>query len=122
MKRILSHVIFCLGGIFVFSPVIMYWFIHGSYERYMWIINGSYLFNSLGSGPVQLYLYVGLFLAGIVLTAISFKYVNKYFKYAVLVILLMLIIMSASCLSSQSINRRISKSLRIEVPAMFLNE
>ncbi len=123
LKRILWHVIFCLGSILVFSPVVMYWFIHGSYERYIWIINGSFPFNSFGSGPVQLYLYAGLLLAGLILTAISFKHVNKYLKYAVLIIiLLMIFIMSVSCYSSGSVNTQISKSLKIEIPAALIIE
>jgi len=52
------------GLLLVVSPVIIYWFIHGDAERYLWIINGPAPFDSLGSGPFQLYLYAGLVISG----------------------------------------------------------
>lgn len=95
MKKMLFHIIFSIGGIFLFGPVIMYWFIHGSYKRYMWIISGGFPFNSFGSGPVQLYLYIGLFLTGIILILVGFKHVNKYCKYAAVIVIVLLTILYA---------------------------
>jgi len=46
------------------SPVILYWFIHGDPDRYLWIISGPAPFSSFGSGPFQLYLYAGLVITG----------------------------------------------------------
>ena len=46
----------CLGLALVFfiSPLLVYGFIHGDSERYLWIIRGPYPFSHLGSGPFQL--------------------------------------------------------------------
>ena len=60
-----------LGFIFIISPAILYWFINGNYERYIWIINGPYPFSHFGGGPFQLFMSVGLFLVGISCIAIS---------------------------------------------------
>lgn len=43
-----------IGSLFILSPFILYWFIHGNYHRYMWLISGPFPFSQLGSGPVQL--------------------------------------------------------------------
>jgi len=52
------------GLLLVASPILIYWFIHGDTERYLWIINGAAPFSSLGSGPIQLYLYASLVAVG----------------------------------------------------------
>jgi len=57
------------GFLLVVSPILIYWFIHGDADRYLWIINGPAPFNSLGSGPFQLYLYAGLVISGGLLIA-----------------------------------------------------
>lgn len=65
---ILSYLFLGLGFSFLISPVLLYWFIHGNYERYLWIISGPYPFDGFGSGTFQLALFTGLFIAGAVLT------------------------------------------------------
>lgn len=57
------------GLLIVVSPVILYWFIHGDPERYLWIISGPPPFSSFGSGPFQLYMYAGLVFSGLLLIA-----------------------------------------------------
>ena len=56
-KKIVAEIIpsICLGLSFIFllSPLALFWFLHGDYGRYIWIINGPYPFSSMGSGPVQ---------------------------------------------------------------------
>ena len=42
-----------------------------NYERYRWIINGPYPFGHFGGGPFQLFMYLGLFIVGIILIVIS---------------------------------------------------
>lgn len=63
------NAIFCvlsiIGLIIIISPLFLYWWIHGNYERYLWIINGPAPYNKLGSGPYQFFLFSGLFLLGI---------------------------------------------------------
>jgi len=69
-----------LGTILLFSPFVLYWWIHGDYDRYLWIIRGPYPYSHFGGGPFQLAMYVGLFLLGAILIAISFigrKIFNK---------------------------------------------
>jgi hypothetical protein len=38
MRR-LANLGIILGILFLISPIGLYWFTHGSYERYIWIIN-----------------------------------------------------------------------------------
>lgn len=71
LKSFTSDLLLGLGFIFIISPAILYWFIHGNYERYIWIINGPYPFRHFGGGPFQIFIYVGLFIVGIGLVGIS---------------------------------------------------
>lgn len=66
----ISDLLLGLGFIFIISPAILYWFIHGNYERYIWILNGPYPFSHFGGGPFQLFMSVGLFVVGIALIVI----------------------------------------------------
>jgi|GEM_PF-1912783 len=68
---ITASVLLGLGTIGILSPFLMYWFIHGNYDRYIWIIHGPYPFSSFGGGPFQLFMDVGLMLAGAILIIIS---------------------------------------------------
>jgi len=63
--------IMALGCILVLSPLFLYWFIHGDYERYIRIISGPFPFSHFGGGPFQLFMYGGLFLTGLVFLLIS---------------------------------------------------
>ena len=71
LKIILSNLLLLIGIEICLSPFILYWFIHGDYDRYIWIINGPFPFNSFGGGPFQLLMYGGLLITGLVLIAIS---------------------------------------------------
>lgn len=66
-----SSLILGLGFIFFISPLFLYTFIHGNHERYMWIISGPYPFDSFGSGPYQMFMYIALFILGLIFIAIS---------------------------------------------------
>ena len=59
-----------LGAILPASPFLLWW-IHGSYERYVWIISGPYPYDNLDGGPFQVMAYSGLSAAGFVLTSIA---------------------------------------------------
>jgi len=65
---VISFVLLGVGVVFMISPFLLYQWIHGDYERYLWIINGPDPFNKLGSGPYQLVIYLGLLFIGIVIT------------------------------------------------------
>ncbi|KJS80714.1 MAG: hypothetical protein JM58_18390 [Peptococcaceae bacterium BICA1-8] len=71
LKKILLDILFGLGFILIISPIVLYWVIHGDYERYIWIINGTYPFSNFGGGPFQLFLYLILFLVGVGMVFIS---------------------------------------------------
>lgn len=75
-KLNLSRILLFIGIGISFSPIILYWFIHGDYERYIWIINGPFPFSSFGGGPFQLLMYVGLFILGVTLIAASL-FINR---------------------------------------------
>jgi len=68
---ILSSILLCWGVIFIASPVWLTWFIHGNYERYLWIINGPFPFSSFGSGQFQLFMFIFLILAGILMIILN---------------------------------------------------
>lgn len=61
----MSKILLAIGILFLLSPFFLSWFIHGSYERYIWLINGPYPFSSFGSGPFQLMLHVILIVLGL---------------------------------------------------------
>lgn len=61
-----------IGFLFLISPLGLYWFIHGSYERYVWIINQPFPLSHFGGGPAQLLMYSGLILFGLILITFSF--------------------------------------------------
>lgn len=71
LKFFVLDLLLGLGVIFIISPLILYWFIHGNYERYIWILNGPYPFSNFGGGPFQLFISALLFIVGIGLTGIS---------------------------------------------------
>jgi hypothetical protein len=60
-----------LGFVFLISPLLLYWWIHGDYQRYLWIIRGPSPYSQFGSGPFQLYLFIALIMIGLVLFALS---------------------------------------------------
>jgi hypothetical protein len=78
LKSILSDLLLLLGIEIFLCPFILYWFIHGDYERYIWIINGPFPFSSFGGGPFQMLMYVSLFIIGAILIIISLIAKRKY--------------------------------------------
>lgn len=63
----IRRILLCVGSVFLFSPILLYWFIHGSYERYIWIIHQPFPLSSFGGGPFQLWMDVGGVLVGVML-------------------------------------------------------
>lgn len=74
---IISSLLLGSGFLFLTSPFFLYWWIHGDYERYLWIISGPYPYSHLGSGPFQLYLNAALLLSGILFLIIGIL-IRKY--------------------------------------------
>ena len=74
----LSKILLFIGIGISFSPIILYCFIHGDYERYIWIIKGPFPFSSFGGGPFQMLMYASLFITGIILIIISLIIKRKY--------------------------------------------
>ena len=60
-----------LGTVFLLSPLALNWWIHGDYNRYLWIINGPYPYSDFGGATFQLAMYVELFLLGVILIVVS---------------------------------------------------
>ena len=75
MKRLyldlLSSLVLGLGFVFLASPFLLLWWIHGDCERYVWIISCHYPYDNFGGGPFQLFMYLSLFLIGLSLTAFA---------------------------------------------------
>ena len=74
MYHWLSSLFLGLALILFVSPVLLYWFIHGDDQRYIWIINGPYPFSHFGSGPFQLLMVIALLFGGVISLAISFLF------------------------------------------------
>jgi len=68
----MPYILQIIGATFVLSPVFLYWFIHGNYERYVWIINNPFPFSHLGSAIFQVLLSAGLIITGIIFIILSF--------------------------------------------------
>ncbi|RWZ59120.1 hypothetical protein EQV77_06725 [Halobacillus fulvus] len=65
------------------SPAFLYWFIHGSRERYLWIIEGPEPFRYFGSGPYQLWMSIGLVGTAVLFLMASFAFSilrKRYFE------------------------------------------
>lgn len=75
-KVFISNFLMNLGIIITISPIFLYWFIHGDYERYIWIINGPFPFNGFGGGPFQVLMYISLFITAAILITLSL-YFNR---------------------------------------------
>lgn len=71
MRKLLSDFFLAVGTVFSLSPILLYWFIHGSYERYIWMIHQSYPLSAFGGGPFQMVLGLGLLLLGVSLLGIG---------------------------------------------------
>ena len=71
LKIILSNLLFFLGIEIFLSPIIIYWFMNGDYDRYIWIINGPFPFSNFGGGPFQLLMYSALCVSGVFLIILS---------------------------------------------------
>ena len=69
-----------IGTLVLISPVLLGWWIHGDYDRYLWIINGPYPYSSFGGGPFQMMMFLGLLLSGIVLMSLYFVLRKSYRK------------------------------------------
>lgn len=87
MKNTIIEFLFSLlagiGSIFLVSPFILNWWIHGNYDRYIWIISGPSPYNKFGGGPFQMAMYLGLFLVGIVLIVLYFVGKKVYNKFKI---------------------------------------
>jgi len=54
---VLGSLFLGLGCISLISPAFFYWWIHGDYDRYIWIISGPAPYSYFGSGPFQLWVF-----------------------------------------------------------------
>ena len=78
--EIINSILFGLSIIFMISPFLLYQWIHGNYERYIWIIGGPNPYDKFGSGPYQLYMCLGLFFIGVIIFTSAFllrRFCNK---------------------------------------------
>ena len=78
ISDITTPILFGVGVIFLISPFLLYQWIHGDYERYLWIISGPDPYSKFGGGPYQLIMYLSLLLTGIILIISAFLLKRKY--------------------------------------------
>ncbi|NLM46095.1 MAG: AI-2E family transporter [Firmicutes bacterium] len=71
LYRLFLDLLVGLGVFLIVSPALLFWLLHGSTERYSWLISGPYPFNRLGSGPVQFWLSLALLVCGILLLLVA---------------------------------------------------
>lgn len=67
-----SAIVLGIGVLLLASPAALYWWVHGDYDRYLWIIRGPSPYNQLGGGPFQLWTYVLLLILGLVGISVGF--------------------------------------------------
>lgn len=53
-QRFASGFLAGIGALVMLMLPAFFWFVHGSFERYLWVINGPDPFQYFGSGPFQL--------------------------------------------------------------------
>ncbi|OAB47167.1 hypothetical protein PBAT_07770 [Paenibacillus antarcticus] len=70
-KQYLSSLFLGISFILFVCPIFVYWFVHGNDDRYIWIISGPFPFSHMGSGPVQVWMFVGLLIFAFICWAIS---------------------------------------------------
>ena len=71
ITKITSALTLILAISLFLSPLLLIW-ITDDYQRYVWVINGPYPFNTLYDGPFMLRLTACLYFLGGILLAISF--------------------------------------------------
>ncbi len=71
---LVSSALLGMGIQFLLVPPLFWWWLHGSRERYLWIISGPLPYSQFGSGPLQLWIAVfsgtlgiALFLLGVLM-------------------------------------------------------
>jgi len=67
LLEVVFHVLYGMGMMLILAPGFLYWWIHGNYERYLWIIGGPAPYSKFGSGPYQLAMYGCLVIVGVFL-------------------------------------------------------
>ena len=71
VRDVLGSVVLGLSAVTAASPAVLYWWLHGDHERYVWIINGPPPYSGMGSGPWQLWTGVGLLLLALILLVVA---------------------------------------------------
>lgn len=71
LAGIVSSLLLGLGMVFLTSPFLLWWWILGSNELYVWITGGPYPYDDLGGRPFQVAVYPGSFATGFVLTSLA---------------------------------------------------
>jgi hypothetical protein len=61
---LVSSAMLGIGLVSLAMPFFLYWLIHGDSDRYIWLINGPSPFDEFGSGPFQVFMYLGFFAMG----------------------------------------------------------
>ncbi len=70
MKEYLISILFFIIGAFFFGcNFIFYYWLHGDFERYLWIINQPWPLSHLGGSSVQLLIYIAFTFTGLILLA-----------------------------------------------------
>jgi hypothetical protein len=70
-RKLLTAVLLGVGLLLLASPFLMRWWISGDYDRYLGIISGPWPYSHLGSGPLQLFVYGFLIVAGLVIVVFA---------------------------------------------------
>jgi hypothetical protein len=76
-----SSLLLGMGCLALLSPIFFYWWIHGNYERYIWIITGPAPYSSFGGGPYQLFnFFIFPAVLGLILISVSIIMRRKLLK------------------------------------------
>lgn len=73
IKEYIVDLLIGIGFVLSISPIFLYWLIHGSYDRYVWLISGPEPFSKFGGGPFQLYMYMGPLIIGVIISILAIR-------------------------------------------------
>jgi hypothetical protein len=68
-KYLISNLFFLLALFFFSGNFIFYYWLHGDFERYLWIINQPWPLSHLGGSSVQLLIYIAFTFTALILLA-----------------------------------------------------
>ncbi len=78
MKKYITSILFFITGAFFFAcNFIFYYWLHGDFERYLWIINQPWPLSDLAGSSIQLLIHLTLTLISLIFILLSIYFAKK---------------------------------------------